>query len=251
MKEVLICMPYFDSGKQGRELEMSLTGWKKFAKFPFKMAIIGDHNPIMDKFDFVTWVPCPRIDNVEGQYRPHLDRVNKFLTAYKIFYEVENYTDFIHICDDHYPVHDFDYEYLKKPYYLQLNFIGDINKPSNYWQHDLAKTAKLLRKYRYNTINFTTHFPQYYEFEKYKYLVDKFKLQTNSYVIENLYYNYYKTMPDQQADNIRLGVWNEKTSIKDLDTLLCNQNDKRKFIACSTKGFNKTFETKLCKYLGI
>lgn len=251
MDKVLLCMPYFDNGKQGRELEMSLTGWKKFCKFPFKIAIIGDRNPIIDNFDFVEWVPCERVPEKKNMYRPHLDRINKFLSAYKLYHENEKYDGFFHICDDHYPVHDFDLEYLKQPYYLQPNFVGNMNTPVYSWQHDLAKTASLLRKNGLKTINFTTHFPQYYDFEKYKEVVDKFGLAESSYVIENLYYNYYNIKPSKQADEIRLGVWSEETSGKQLSDLLNNPNDKRKFVACSTKGFNSIFENKLCSYLGI
>lgn len=251
MDKVLLCMPYFDSGKQGRELEMSLTGWKKFCKFPFKIAIIGDRNPIIDKFDFVEWVPCPRVEGIEGMYRPHLDRANKFLTAYQLYHENEGYEGFFHICDDHYPVHEFDLDYLKQTYYLQPRFVGDLNRPSNTWQHDLAKTSRLLTSNGIKTVNFTTHFPQYYEFEKYKEIVEKFDLTHKSYVIENIYYNYFKLKPAAQADTIRLGVWCAEDSGTKLDVILNDANDKRKFIACSTKGFNQTFQDKLCKHLGI
>ena len=87
MDKVLICMPYFDSGKQGRELEMSLTGWKKFAKFPFTIAVIGDRNPIIDNFKFIEWVPCKRTEPVSGQYHPHIDMVNKFIKAYELYHD--------------------------------------------------------------------------------------------------------------------------------------------------------------------
>ena len=74
---------------------------------------------------------------------------------------------------------------------------------------------------------------------------------TKSYVIENIYYNYFNIKPDVQADEIRLGVWSIEDSGEKLDKLLNNPNDKRKFIACSTRGFNETFQNKLCKHLGI
>lgn len=250
-ERILICMPYYSGGAQGRELEMSLTGWKKFCKFPFKIAIIGDNNPIMNKFDFVEWVPCERVPIAENQYRPHLDRANKFLKAYELYHNGEHYDGFFHICDDHYPVHDFDLKYLTQHYYLQMDFNGDMSKAPNNWKHDLAKTKQLLKRKGLHSVNFTTHFPQWYDFEKYKKIVDEFNLTKNSYVIENIYYNYYNVRLSQQADSIRLGVWNATDSNEKMDSILSNPNDKRKFIACSTAGYNKNFENKLCKYLGI
>lgn len=249
MDKVLICMPYFDSGKQGRELEMSLTGWKKFCKFPFKIAIIGDRNPIMDNFDFVEWVPVKRKDPIENQYHPHIDMVNKFKVAYNVYHN--EYEDFLFICDDYYPVHDFDETFIKKYYYLQPNFVGDLSKPNFTWQHDLAKTSRLLKKDGKRTVNFTTHFPILFNFDKLKDVFDKYDMYTHSYVIENIYCNYYNVEIAEQADSIRLGVWKPEDSGEKLDELLNNPNDKRKFIACSTKGFNQTFQDKLCKYLGI
>ena len=217
--------------------------------FPFRIVIIGDYNPVVDKFDFASWIPCNRVNEISGQYLPHLDMVNKFKFAYDLYHEA--YNSFIWVCDDYYPVHEFDYNYIKKYYYLQPNFIGDIKRPSNTWQHDLAKTGRLLRNNGFKCVNFTTHFPIVFEFEKLINMFDKFDMYHNSYVIENLYCNYYDVQKDIQADSIRLGVWRQEDSFQKLDDILNNKYDVRKFIACSVVGYNSIFEKKLCKYLGI
>ena len=77
-KEILVVIPYLAKEAQGRELELAVTGWRKHFKEPYHIVVVGDHDPIVDTGDDITFIECPRIDPVPGQYLPHLDMVHKF-----------------------------------------------------------------------------------------------------------------------------------------------------------------------------
>ena len=82
----------------------------------------------------------------------------------------------------------------------------------NGWQRDKAKTRDLLVKLGYPTRNFTTHLPQWYDWDKLEALWDRFDMDNESYVMEDLYFNiYYPTRVPLQLhidfDNYKCGVY--------------------------------------------
>ena len=40
-------------------------------------------------------------------------------------------------------------------------------------------------------MNYCTHYPVYFNFNKLEEIIRKFKLEKESYVLENIYFNYY------------------------------------------------------------
>ena len=59
------------------------------------------------------------------------------------------------------------------------------------------------------TIDYTTHYPYYYEFSKLKEIWDKFDMRSESYVLEDIYFNYFSHPEPIQVNCIRLGVWSK------------------------------------------
>ena len=45
--EILLVIPYINGG-QGNELELALTGWRKYCKSPLRIVVIGDYNPCIE-----------------------------------------------------------------------------------------------------------------------------------------------------------------------------------------------------------
>jgi hypothetical protein len=83
----------------------------------------------------------------------------------------------------------------------------------------------------------------YFNFNKLKEIVHKFKLEKESYVLENIYFNYFEHDDPVQVDSIRLGIWNNdifKNKFKDA------VNDPNiKFVCNSVQGWSKELEVEL------
>lgn len=112
MEKILIVIPYLSKGAQGKEIVYAVEGWKQHFKEDCHIIIVGDYDKnVQEVFDRakqgepdISYIECPRITPVEGQYTCHLDHVNKFRTVRK---EFPDSTGFIYACDDMYAVKDF------------------------------------------------------------------------------------------------------------------------------------------------
>lgn len=208
----LIVIPYITGESQGNELRYCIAGWRQHFKEPYHIALVGDYHKVVETGDDITYIRCPRIKKTRSdQYLCHLDFVNKFTAA---LHEFPNTNGFIFCCDDYYAVNDFDINDVKS-----WKYIGESNfshNSHNHWQRDKAKTADKLREEGYTTLNYTTHLPQWYEWDKLLMLWDKYNMASESYVMEDLYYNiYHKDEPLIQLakdDNIKLGIYEKNVS---------------------------------------
>ena len=102
---IVVGIPYFAAGAQGRELEFAVAGWRRHFKERHIIAIVGDHHPVCDSGDDIVFIDCPRIAPVDGQYLPALDVINKILHLRDAFPASEG---FVWSNDDIYAVNDFD-----------------------------------------------------------------------------------------------------------------------------------------------
>ena len=189
MDKIIVVIPYFNAQAQGKELYYSVAGWRKHFKEKFLIVIVGDYHPVVETGNDIVFIECPRVKDVPGEYRAHLDHVNKFKTV------IEKYPDmkgFIYTCDDIYAVNDFTIDDVVIPK-IRENEISSLPTSRNAWRRNNAKTKALLKKEGLPVKNYVCHLPVYYEVDKLVAIWDKYDCYRNSYVVEQLYFNtYYK-----------------------------------------------------------
>ena len=188
-KEILVVIPYLASGAQGNELELAVTGWRLFFRSPYHIVVVGDHHPVVESGGDITFIECPRIAPVEGQYLPHLDHVNKFRKAVGEFPDVKG---FVYTCDDIYPTAPstiWDIIVPKEP------VRGFGFRPSQWrdkkpeWYTDKNKTGELCQKEGLPVRNWICHLPVYYELDKLAAVYAEYGCDRTSYIVENIYFN--------------------------------------------------------------
>jgi hypothetical protein len=205
---ILVVIPYCSEGAQGRELEYAVAGWRRHFKEPYLIVIAGEDHPVTKTGDDIICIPSERVPPREGQYRQHLDYVSCFRKVRAAFPQSEG---FIFVADDVYAVNDFDMADVK---FLKQND-SDIQWAGNTtseWGREAAKTKARLLADGYPARNFTTHLPQWFEWEKLEALWERYHMDTESYVFEDLYYNIYfkDRIPfqlDIDSDNLKCGVY--------------------------------------------
>lgn len=217
MEDILVVIPYFAAGAQGRELEYAVAGWRRHFKINHRIIIVGDYHKVVESGDDITFINCPRVPEIKGQYRCHIDHVNKFR---KVLDRFPDSSGFIYTCDDIYAVNDFD---LIDVQLLKINSreMGYRPDSSNGWQRDQAKTRALLIKEGLPTLNWVCHLPVWYEWDKLIKIYEKYDCDHNSYVVEDIYYNtYYRNrvpfLLDFERDNLKCGVYRSNPNLKRL-----------------------------------
>lgn len=212
--KMLVVIPYCSEGAQGRELEYAVAGWRRHFKENYMIVVAGEDHPVTKTGDDICCVPSERVPEKEGQYRQHLDYVSCFRKVRKAF---PGSKGFIFVADDCYPVNDFDLTDVMqlKQESADIHFTLDSGNP---WRVDAAKTKARLIEDGYPTRNFTTHLPQWYEWSKLAALWEKYNMDEESYVMEDLYFNiYYPTRIPLQLnidyDNLKCGVYRSNPRI--------------------------------------
>ena len=192
----LIVIPYITSESQGREIEYAVAGWQRHFKEEHTIAIVGDMDAHITRV--LSWskegsrVAHIQMDRVPEcgyeNYRAHLDFVPKMKAARKAFpYTV----GFIYSCDDIYAVNDFDFWNDVFPLkYIPGGVDFDPHSP-NPFRRDKMKTKRVLESLGFPCRNFTTHLPQWLEWDKLEALWEKYYMAHNSLVFEDLYFNLY------------------------------------------------------------
>ena len=243
--DVLVVMPYKQSGSQGNEIRLALSGWRRFCQFKYRFVVIGEFDEsLVTEFPWVRFINCPSVPKNKEQYNPHLDIINKYRIISRLY--GQEYNGFIKIMDDQYPIKPFELKDVTSIYYHASTFIGCEKCPTSFWRHDKWKTRQLLDKENLPHINYTTHHPCYFEFEKLKEIWDKFNMRNESYVLEDVYFNYFKHEEPKLDSHIRLGIWNKSTSIQG-----AINNPNIKFVCNSVDGWSKELEDELRKIIYV
>ena len=217
--EILLVIPYIKS-TQGRELELSLTGWRKYCTSPLRIIVIGEYDPCIEgKEEFIE---APRAEKLNGQYMPNIDVARKLDMIYERFHN--EYDHFVLANDDEYPVRPFDWSFLTQVTYLQTSFIGNLSAPTNYWSHDMGKTRVILDKLRKPHVNYCNHHPFYFNMETFHKMSQGFDLANNSLIRENLYYNIYHEGATKNVNDIRYGFWDTKSTKENFRKNISNKN---------------------------
>lgn len=245
--KVLVVIPYLQKESQGHELQLAVTGWEKHFKEDFHLLVVGDWHPVVDMYDNVAFLSCPRIKyEGRGNYKPHIDHVHKFRKVRECFPDSKG---FIYACDDMYAVKDFTLEDVKKPKARCREIVGDLHT-KNRWVRDNYKTKKLLIKEGLPTMNWVCHLPVWYEWDKLIEIYDKYHCDTRSYVVENLYFNTYYADSDyvviegEEDNNYQYKHWHKNSSIDALKEGIASKI----WVSNSVNGYSPKIEEELMKH---
>lgn len=221
---ILVVIPFCSEGAQGNELELAVAGWRKHFKEKYLIVIAGEDHPITKTGDDIICIESKRVEPKEGQYRQHLDYVSCFKKVHAAFPKSKG---FIFVADDVYAVNNFDMSDVKFLKQRSMEMGGSLES-SNRWQRDKAKTRMLLEREGYPTRNFTTHLPQWIEWDKVEALWEKYDMENESYVFEDLYFNIYygDRIPfqlDIDHDNLKCGVYRSNPRINYIEKAFSTQ----------------------------
>lgn len=242
--EVLIVLPYKQSGSQGKEIYLTLNLWRKYCTFNYHFVVIGEFDDsLKNDFPWVEFIYSGCIPQKPNQYNQHLDVQHCMEIVLKRYNKI--YDGFIWIADDNYAIKSFSLDDIKTVHYHSESFTGTQKCPTSYWNHDKWKTRQILDKENLQHINYTTHYPCYFEFDKLKEIWDKFNMREESYVLEDIYFNYFEHECPILDSEIRLGIWNKFIFENEFDKALENPNIK--FMCNSVKGWNQNLENELMK----
>lgn len=240
-KETLVVLPYKQGSSQGNEIRLALNGWKNFCQFKYHFIVIGTFSEFLkDEFPWVEFIYSEQVRK-EGQYHQHLDVQHCLETVMKKYDKV--YDGFIWMVDDNYAIKPFSLENITTIHYHSLSFIGNEKSPTHFWNHDKWKTRQLLDKEELPHVNYTTHYPCYFEFSKLKEIWDKFNMREESYVMEDIYFNYFKHEEPILDNTIRLGIWSNDIYKNEFQKVIENPNIK--FVCNSVDGWSKELEKSL------
>ena len=117
--------------------------------------------------------------------------------------------------------------------------------PSASFFHNKWKTKQLLENNNLPCMNYTAHYPIYYEFSKLKEIWDKFDMRKESYVLEDVYFNYFEHEEPVLDTDVRLGVWNYEIYRKKFQDAI--NDPKIKFVCNGVEGWNEDMENDLEK----
>ena len=244
----LVVIPFFAGGAQGREIEYAVAGWRRHFKEPYQIVVVGDHHPVVDTGDDITWLECGRVEGQKPEnYRPHIDFVKKFRLVHKKF---PNTKGFIFVADDVYAVNNFD---INDIMVLKQNgnslVVGDVRSP---WEREKLKTIKKLESEGYPTRNFTTHLPVWFDWDKLESMFDKYDMDNNSYILENMYFNIYyqDRIPAPlhiDHDNFKCGVYRPNPRMN----YIHNAFKTKIWIQNSVEGWTPALDKILANYYGI
>jgi len=245
-KETLVVLPYKQNGSQGDEINIALKAWKKFCQFNYHFVVIGEfEDSLKDEFPWVEFIFSKTLPKKEGQYNQHLDVQHCFEIVSKKY--DKTYDGFIWMVDDNYAIKPFTIEDITTIHYLKESFTGFEPVPASHWGHDKWKTRNLLDNNKLPCLNYTTHYPCYFEFKKLQEIWDRFNMRNESYVLEDVYFNYFKHTTPIQVDSIRIGIWNKFMFNTRFEDAVKNPNIK--FVCNSVGGWSKELENELKKLI--
>lgn len=242
--KILVVIPYLAKAAQGNELELSVTGWRKFFKDPFHIVVVGDWHPVVETGDDIEFIECPRISPVPGQYLPHLDHVHKFRRVRESF---PDSVGFVYTCDDIYPTADNDLADIIRPKYPERGF--DF-KPFDWrrerdWYSDKGKTGELCDREGLPRRNWVCHLPVYYEWDRLLEIYDRYDCDHNSYIVENIYFNVLYP-GDPHAVNSHIYHDEVKTSNPDIRPI-----GSVKWVSNANSGWSEKLSRILRRHYGI
>lgn len=245
-EETLVVLPYKQSGSQGRELFLTLNAWKKYCMFSYHFVVIGEFDlSLQSQYPWCEFIYSKCVPKREGQYNQHID-VQNCMSIIKTKYG-HIYDGFIWIADDNYAVKPFTLDDIKTVHYHTSSFTGQKDKPASWWTHDKWKTRQLLDRENLPHVNYTTHYPCWLDFYKLESIWKRYNMNNESYVLEDIYFNYYNHQEPVIDSSIRLGIWNINIYKNEFNKAVSDPNIK--FMCNSVDGWSKELEDSLHKII--
>lgn len=239
---VVIWIPYSPYGAQGRELELAIAGWRRhFMCDDYVIAVVGEQLPRIKGSDVVC-IESPRVDEIPFMYTQHLDYVSCMKACHARFPDTDG---IIFAADDNYLVRDITLDDVKALKYRDTEM--NVNPACGGWRYDQYRTRQLLDREGLPHINYTTHVPCWFLWDRLEELWARYDMEHESYVIENLYYNtYHAGEPAIQCGEVKFQLcapdqWREVTEQMKVKTWICNSPD----------GYTKELERILVDYYGL
>lgn len=246
---VLVVIPYLAKAAQGRELEYAVAGWRKHFKEKSLIVVVGDHHPVVETGDDITFIECPRVKwPGRANYWAHIDHVNKFREVRKHF---PDSMGFIYTCDDIYATKDFtlkDVQRLK----VRCREIEGSFGTGNAWVVDNYKTKCKLRNEGLPVMNWVCHLPVWYEWNKLFQIYDKYHCDKKSYVVEQLYFNTFHANDDyivieEEPNDYQFKLWDKMKSVEDFKKGI----QTKMWVCNSVYGWRPEMEQALQEYYGL
>jgi hypothetical protein len=240
-KEILVVIPYLAKGAQGNELELAVTGWRLFFKEPYHIVVVGDYHHIVETGGDISFIECPQIAPIEGQYLPHLDHVNKFSA---VMSQIFGFHGFVYTCDDIYPTADFDIWDIIRPKEPVRGFdfeVSDIKGKKPDWYTDKMKTGELCDHLGIPRRNWVCHLPVYYYWDRWWCFCKRLDMANKSYIMENIYFNIEYRNPHAVSE--RLYHDEVTTSVPDIRPL-----GSVKWVSNANSGWSPRLEQMLRDY---
>ena len=250
-----VLIPYIRQESQGNELELAITGWIRHFKENFRITVIGDHHPCVEKFGRMVHFQgqlrtfqyqCP------GQYVAHID-IERKVRAFLI--EHPDTDLFVLTSDDTYPIRDFTLEDIRVPAWRMTN-MPVITESSNWWVLDMSKTHVALRDLNLPEYGYVLHQPRVYETKPYRAIEDYFDMTENSFVMEDLYYNIARPLGARRDLSQKDRRWRfimdfglTKASKDELERLVREYDPI--FINNGIEGWSEDLERFLCERLEV
>ena len=211
-----VVIPYCKEYAQGNELLFAIRSWYKYAKFPFRIIVIGDAEDWMDG-ENVTWIDCPRVSDI-----PSVDTLHKL-------HEILTYTAvterFIWTNDDIYLMNP-----VSVPHIVLPKVLGTLN-PAAYNGHYRAameRTIEMLTEAGLPLLNYGTHTPVMFKKSNLKALLPGDDVNAKAGVLfTSLYFNSVNTAHparlDWRTDPFLLPVVSKAPDEKLVNELLRNK----------------------------
>lgn len=248
---LLVIIPYLMKEAQGDELKLAVAGWLQNYRGRVHIVIVGEgvsclsEEPLLKRRS-ITLVESERVPEKEGCYRSHLDYVSCFRKVRRLF---PDSTRFVLVADDCFCIRPFGMKDLQRLFIVADSFTGNINS-ENGWLRDKARTRALLDRESLPHRDFTTHLPYLFEWDKWEAIVDKYGMDDQSYVIEDLYYNTYFSDSDaellcHESDEVRCWMGNGRVPPEDVYRAI---NGRKIWVCCSVNGYSYIVEDILKKH---
>lgn len=246
--KILVVIPYLAKAAQGSELLLAITGWRKHFKENFVIVVVGDWHPVCDSKD-VIFINCPRVKwPGKGNYWAHIDHVNKFKAVRKEFPESKG---FVYTCDDIYATRDFTMQDVLYPKVRCREINGSFHH-GNAWVRENYRTRKILENDGLPAMNWVCHLPLWYEWDKLFAIYDKYKCETHSRVVEQLYFNTYYAdskyiVIEEEENDYQFKLWRKEQDIEELKQAI----GKKYWICNSAAGYTEILEELLREHYDL
>ena len=212
-----VVIPYCKEFAQGNELLFAIRSWYKYAKFPFRIVVIGDKEDWMDT-ENLTFIEMPRLSDI-----PSVDTLHKMWVAV----DSTDVTEcFVWSNDDIYLMNPVSLPHIMIPKVL------DKLNPAAYNGHYRAamqRTVDILNEAGLPTLNYGTHTPLWLEKPNIRVMLpdDDPKAQTGvlftSLYFNNLTHIGHPARLDWRTDPVLLPVVTKTPDEKYVNELLRNK----------------------------